>query len=123
MTAIVVSSCITSSEAAGNSDSVRKPCATVVPYGPFAASSSSTWIDPRSSIARAKASIRACGTSIHDDGPSSRPGVSSVTLTTRSRACLEDAADDPFELLRDGGRQLPALRPQNPAHADQLAEA
>src|SRR4051794_6419719 len=97
------------------------------------------WIEPRSSIASANVSIRVCGTSIHDDGPSSSPGRRAATLTARvlgcdvpgwqrrrthgqsphvlrsaptsgaSSFCLEHAADDPLELLRDVGRQLATL--------------
>src|SRR2546423_1737272 len=129
------------------------------------------WIELQSSIASANVSMRACGTSIHDDGPSSRPGRSSATLIPRSvdpdapgwqrrrthgqvetaapakparpptasqatpwprvlrsaptsvaSSRLEHAADDALDLLRDVAGQLAALRPEDPAQPDQLAE-
>src|SRR5436853_2285539 len=71
----------TSYDITGSSDSVRYPWPIVVPNGPAAARSGSTWIHWRSPVASANASIRSCGTSIHDDGPNSAPATRSVNAT------------------------------------------
>ena len=62
------------------SESVRNPWAIVVPNGPAAARSASTWIHWESSVAAAKRSIRACETSSQLVGPSSTSSRSENTL-------------------------------------------
>src|SRR6476659_4002995 len=59
-------------------ESVRNPCAIVVPNGPSAARSGSTWIHWWSPVASANALIFSCGISIQLEGPNCVPGVSSA---------------------------------------------
>src|SRR5258706_12343499 len=64
----------------GTRDRLRYPCATVLPNGPCAARSGSTWIHWWSPVASANASMRSCGTSTQDEGPNSAPGFRSVAI-------------------------------------------
>src|SRR3954453_3544974 len=68
----------TSYDITGSSESVRYPWPIVVPNGPCAARSGSTWIHCSSPVASAKALIFSCGISIQLEGPNCRPGVSSA---------------------------------------------
>src|SRR6185295_15419086 len=52
----------------------------VVPNGPAAARSGSTWIHWWSPVASANASIVACGISIQLEGPNSAPGSRSTVI-------------------------------------------
>src|SRR3954447_19036878 len=56
-----------------SSESVRKPCAMVLPNGEFLARSRSTWIHWKSSIAFAKLSMRSCVISNQGETPTSSP--------------------------------------------------
>ena len=80
---------------------VRNPCAIVVPNGPAAAASTSTWIHWWSSVASAKASIRAWSISSHSLVPISDPAAAATSSSVvkvrmgpnivlgRGRACLD----------------------------------
>src|SRR5438477_449102 len=68
----------TSYDITGSSESVRYPWPIVVPNGPDAARSRSTWIHWWSPVVSANESMRSCETSIHDEGPNSAPVSSSV---------------------------------------------
>src|SRR3954471_13988602 len=68
----------TSYDITGSSESVRYPWPIVVPNGPCAARSGSTWIHCSSPVASAKALIFSCGISIQLEGPNCAPGVSSA---------------------------------------------
>src|SRR5579859_2095793 len=68
----------TSYDMTGSSESVRYPWPIVVPNGPDFARSRSTWIHWWSPVVSANESMRSCETSIHEEGPNSAPGVSSV---------------------------------------------
>src|SRR5918994_2368339 len=61
------------------SESVRKPCAIVVPNGPAAACSGSVWIHCASSVARANSSILDCSIVRHSES-SSWPISCSITI-------------------------------------------
>src|SRR2546425_12626616 len=68
-----------------SSDRVRKPCAMVPPKGDALARAGSTWIHWKSSIARAKVSMRSCVISTHGETPTSCPtraSSSRMGLTT-----------------------------------------
>src|SRR5690348_1389642 len=67
----------TSYDMTGSNERVRWPCPIVVPNGPAAARSGSTWIHCRSPVASANASMRSWPTSIQDEGPYSLP-ISSI---------------------------------------------
>src|SRR5438093_8918054 len=85
----------------GNSDSVRKPCAMVVPNGPPAARSRSTWIHWWSPVASANASMRSCDTSIQDEGPNSAPASSSLMAPpydTRGPGVARAGSEEQHEL-------------------------
>src|SRR5512133_3029524 len=67
----------------GSIDRVRYPCATVVPNGPFAAASGSTWIHWWSPVASAKRLICSCVISCQSLVPSSRsPDCSSSSIVS-----------------------------------------
>src|SRR6266511_2763904 len=71
----------TSLSSMGSIDKVRYPCATVVPNGPFAAASESTWIHWWSPVASAKRLICSCVISCQSLVPSSRsPDCSSSSI-------------------------------------------
>src|SRR5438105_7044412 len=70
----------TSYDITGSSESVRYPWPIVVPNGPDAARSRSTWIHWWSPVVSANESIRFCEISIQDEGPNSAPGVSSSAI-------------------------------------------
>src|SRR5713226_7202563 len=73
----------TSLSSIGSMDRVRYPCATVVPNGPFAAASGSTWIHWWSPVASAKRLICFCVISCHSLVPSSRsPECSSSAIVS-----------------------------------------
>src|SRR5258706_15086008 len=91
-----------------SSDSVRKPCAIVVPNGECFARSGSTWIHCGSSIALAKRSIRSCVTSTQGETPTSCPILLSSSRTFNSAAIASPGLDLPSIL---------AARSQAPRHA------
>src|SRR5256885_11870889 len=73
----------TSLSSIGSIDRVRYPWATVVPNGPFAAASGSTWIHWWSPVASAKRSICSCVISCQSLVPSSRsPDCSSSAIVS-----------------------------------------
>src|SRR5512133_2194540 len=72
----------------GSIDRVRYPCATVVPNGPFAAASGSTWIHWWSPVASAKRLICSCVISCQSLVPSSRsPDCSSSSMVSVVVTC------------------------------------
>src|SRR6266705_309225 len=73
----------TSLSSIGSIERVRYPCATVVPNGPFAAASGSTWIHWWSPVASAKRLICSCVISCQSLVPSSRsPACSSSSIVS-----------------------------------------
>src|SRR5262249_59387938 len=70
---------VSSNQSSGRSESVRNPCAIVVPNGPSAARCRFVWIHCASSVAAANASTLACVTSSQRLGPSVVPA--SITAT------------------------------------------
>src|SRR5262245_1683231 len=78
-----------------SSESVRKPCAIVVPNGPCAARSGSTWIHWWSPVASANSSIRSCVISSQPLGPKVSP--------TSTRASLRALAGGELVQLVVGG--------------------
>src|SRR6266550_3578990 len=78
----------TSPSSMGSIDRVRYPCATVVPNGPFAAASGSTWIHWWSPVASAKRLICSCVISCQSLVPSSRsPDCSSSSMVSVVVTC------------------------------------
>src|SRR5512133_48043 len=78
----------TSLNSIGSIESVRYPCATVVPNGPFAAASGSTWIHWWSPVASAKRLICSCVISCQSLVPSSRsPDCSSSLIVSVVVTC------------------------------------
>src|SRR5438477_10068400 len=127
----------TSYDITGSSDSVRYPWPIVVPNGPAAARSGSTWIHWWSPVASANASIFSCGTSIQDEGPNSAPVVRSViapasgglldglvglVVGVRAGARDERRADTLRDrLLRDHALRHVAARRQLEHHVEERA--
>src|SRR3954454_14310243 len=100
----------TSYDITGSSESVRYPWPIVVPNGPCAARSGSTWIHCSSPVASAKALIFSCGISIQLEGPNSVPGVRSAIAPpydTRRPRVAGSGREEKHEL---SVTQLPAAR-------------
>src|SRR5437868_9345201 len=117
----------TSYDITGSSDSVRYPWPIVVPKGPVAARSGSTWIHWWSPVASANASIRPCPTSIHEDGPYSSPSFSIAPPYDTRRPRVAGARreqEDELAVAQLAGAGRPVEREQrvDAAHVARVVE-